>query len=119
MIDSNISENKSNINSINIYKNYKNNSKLKTTSKKKKLNNTLDFDINIRNSKNINNSTPGLRVNTPSDLVKKNILNNGVHLGNKNKTFNNFYNNHEKKSNKFINKPNCLKSNLNIKKNNK
>ena len=119
MIDSNISENKSNINSINIYKNYKNNSKLKTTSKKKKLNNTLDFDINIRNSKNINNSTPGLRVNTPSDLIKKNILNNGVHLGNKNKTFNNFYNNHEKKSNKFINKPNCLKSNLNIKKNNK
>ena len=119
MIDSNISENKSNINSINIYKNYKNNSKLKTTSKQKKLNNTLDFDINIRNSKNINNSTPGLRVNTPCDLVKKNILNNGVHLGNKNKTFNNFYNNHEKKSNKFINKPNCLKSNLNIKKNNK
>ena len=120
MIDSNISENKSNINSINMYKNYRNNSKLKTTSKKKKLNNTLDFDINISKNKINNNSTLGLRVNTPSDLVKKNILNNGVNFGNKNKTLNNFSNNkQEKRTNKNIIKPSGLKNNLNLKKNNK
>ena len=91
IIDSNINENISNINSINIYNNYKNNIRPKGSLKKKKLNNTLDFDMHNNKKKNniSNNSTIGIRVNTPSTLIKKSKLNTGICSGNKFDVLNN------------------------------
>ena len=102
MIEPNINQNSSNINSINIYNNYKNNSKPKGTQKKKKLNNTLDYDININKKKNINNSVTGIRVNTPGVLNQKSKLNTGIYFGNKYDLLNNSPNIYEKKLNKLI-----------------
>ena len=117
MIESNINENNSNINSINLYNKYKNNTRAKG-SKKTKLNNTLDFDINISKKKNkVNNSTPGLRVNTPSTLIKKNKLNSNIYFGNKIETLNNTPNKTENKNNKLI--VNQICNNNFLKKNNK
>ena len=102
MIDLNTNENNSNMNSINVYNNYKNNSRPKGSQKKKKLNNTLDFDINISKKKNINNSTTGLRVNTPSSFIQKTRLTTGKYFGNKYDFLNNSPNIQEKKINKLV-----------------
>ena len=85
MIDSNLNENVSSINSINIYNNYKNNVRPKGSQKKKKLNSTLDFDINGNKKKNnnMNNNAGGIRVNTPNILFKKGKYNSGMYTRNK------------------------------------
>ena len=104
MLDSNLNENNSNMHSMNLYNNYKNNIRTKGSTKKSKLNKTLDFDINISKKKNkVNNSTPGLRVNTPSTLIKKTKLSSGIYSGNKFEVLNNTPNNNvkEKKNNKL------------------
>ena len=104
IIETNINENVSNLNSINymhnennnIYNNYKNNIHKKSSKNKKKLNNTLDFDINVKKKNNANNSTTGMRVNTSSGLIKKTKLNTGIYTGNKFDLINPINNNEQK-----------------------
>ena len=121
MINSNINENNSNINNVNIYNNYKNNTRIKDSKKNKKLNNTIDFDNNISKNKNynINKSSIGLRVNTPSALIKKNRLITDIYSVNKFEFLNITPNNKEKKSGKIVVNQNYCKNILNKGKNNK
>ena len=114
MKEEKINEKSSNMNPINLYKNYKNNKRAKGSTKKCKLNKTLDFDTNISKKKNnINNSTPGLRVNTPITLIKKNKKKCGIFSENKFDALNNTPNNNENKNNKLMVNHICNKNFLN------
>ena len=113
MKEEKINEKNSNMNH-NLYKNYKSNTRAKGSTKKSKLNKTLDLDINISKRKNnINNSTPGLRVNTPITLIKKNKINSGIFSENKFGSLNNKPNNNENRNNKLTVNHICNKNLLN------